>query len=454
MENFLNLCGNCFELQKDILNKLDLGLLLTDQEGHVVFANSGFTDLLGYTTQDFNQLGHEQILRKLIGLDYADKEFATNWEQVKSGGAVNIRRRFIHIKGFTVPLEVSSYPLLTLQGNFRGQVLIIKDLHQELMVKVTNLVNSTMSLNEVLKNTTIAVTEHLGLDSNAIFLYENFELRLISCNVLKDEDIPRIVIPIGVGAPGMIAAARKPMYVSNLKTDPLIHEVARGLHDEKSSIGYPLLYKDELLGVIAFDADTVREFSRKEQELFLYISNQVALALYNAQLFNSLQQQSVTDGLTGLFNHRYFQGSLLEVEAGAEEHPYCVLMLDVDNFKNYNDTLGHLKGDELLRQLAVLIRKSVRTFDVVARYGGEEFAIILRNCSRKTALCIAERIRKEVAEYQFFGRECQPQGRVTVSIGVAAYNKELDKDQLLDFADQAMYLAKKKGRNRVESFSV
>ena len=128
-------------------------------------------------------------------------------------------------------------------------------------------------------------------------------------------------------------------------------------------------------------------------------------------------------------------------------------MLDVDNFKNYNDNFGHLKGDELLRQLAILIRKSVRNFDVVGRYGGEEFALILRNCSRKTALRIAERIRKDVADYQFYGRESQPQGKVTVSIGVAVYNKDMDKDQLLDFADQAMYLAKKKGRNRVESFS-
>lgn len=453
MEKFLEICQNCFEMQKDILNKLDLGIMLSNQEGHVLFVNTGFSDLLGYNTQDFDQLSHEQVVNKLIGLDYSDPELLANWLTVQNGGTASHRRRCLHKDGYSVPLEVSSRPLLAPQGGFKGQVLAFKDLHQELMVKVTNLINSTKSIQEVLQNTTIAVTEHLGLDSNAIFFLNKNELRLISCNAFKDEDLPKVVLQMGEGAPGMIAASREPMYVSNLKTDPRIPEVARGIHKDKSSIGYPLLYKDELLGVIAFDAETVREFSTKEQELFQYIANQVVLALYNARLLISLQHHSVTDGLTGLYNHRYFQGCLAELDAKENNQPYCLLMLDVDYFKNYNDNFGHIKGDDILRQLADVISKNVRDLDIVARYGGEEFAIILRKCNRKKAFSIAERIRKGVAKYQFPGRELQPGGQLTVSIGLAAFSKDLDKGQLLNLADQALYMAKKKGRNRVESYS-
>ncbi len=216
--------------------------------------------------------------------------------------------------------------------------------------------------------------------------------------------------------------------------------------------GFPLLYKNELLGVIAFDADMVRDFSDKEFILFKKISNMVAMAIYNAQLFSRLEQISITDGLTELYNHRHFQDCLTEEIQRTERKcgSMGLLIIDVDNFKLYNDSFGHPTGDELLRKISRLIQENVRGFDIVSRYGGEEFTVILVDCGKDEAAKIAERIRAAVEQYYFYGREKQPNGAVTISIGVAIYPEIKSKANLIQYADRALYRAKKLGRNRVE----
>ena len=206
--------------------------------------------------------------------------------------------------------------------------------------------------------------------------------------------------------------------------------------------------------MIAFDADIVRDFSDKEFILFKKISNMVAMAVYNAKLFSRLEQLSITDGLTELYNHRHFQARLT-VEIHRAERKCSsmgLLMIDIDNFKLYNDSFGHPMGDELLRKISGLIQENVRGFDIVSRYGGEEFAVILVDCSKDEATKIAERIRSAVEHYHFYGREKQPNGAVTISIGIAIYPEIKTKANLIQYADRALYRAKKLGRNRVEVY--
>jgi two-component system, cell cycle response regulator len=167
-----------------------------------------------------------------------------------------------------------------------------------------------------------------------------------------------------------------------------------------------------------------------------------------------LAQLAVTDGLTGLYNHRHLHERLsLEVERSQRSGlPLSLLMLDVDHFKQFNDTYGHPAGDEVLRQLARVLNDTRRANDVVARYGGEEFAVILVDTAKFTAAKVAERVRERIAAHDFT-EAVSKSGRgtsISVSIGVATFPDDgTDSEGLVRAADTALYAAKRAGRNRV-----
>jgi len=165
-----------------------------------------------------------------------------------------------------------------------------------------------------------------------------------------------------------------------------------------------------------------------------------------------LAQLAVTDGLTGLFNHRHFHERLaLEVErSGRNGLPLALFMIDVDHFKKYNDTHGHPAGDEVLRQVARLLVDGRRVNDFCARYGGEEFAVVLVDTPKIIAAKVAEKLRERVAAYPFASADTQPSGRLTISIGVASFPDDAgDPESLVRSADAALYRAKAGGRDCV-----
>lgn len=159
----------------------------------------------------------------------------------------------------------------------------------------------------------------------------------------------------------------------------------------------------------------------------------------------ALAQAAVTDGLTGLKNHRAFQEALHSLVQMAErlQQPLSLIMLDIDYFKQFNDTFGHPAGDDLLRQVAQVLRDSARAYDVAARYGGEEFALLLPNTTLEQAVQVAERLREAI------GAIANPHRAITASLGVATYRGGAAPATLLYEADAALYRAKRDGRNRV-----
>ncbi len=463
-------------LQKQILSGLDIsclesvlenmpnGIMLLDEAGKVSFLNREFSELTGYSLADLGGLSHYDVVRLIV----ADAEGA--YEEIKAslnltleGRTTSAKRKLHHRNGYEVPVEITGYPVRDSSLRTRAVMLIWKDLHADLLLKITSTINSSLQLSDVLKNTTTVVVNYLGLGSNAVFLLDRKMngLRLISCNLYEsEEDLPKLLIPMGQGAPGQIAQTRQPVYVANLGDEALTNDIAMvgssaiDKFKNKSSIGYPLVFRDELLGVIAFDAETVREFSRKEKRLFETIASQVALAIYNAQLYARIEHLAITDGLTGLYNQRYFRDRLAEELDRSKRNQgfISLMMLDIDYFKNYNDVQGHLQGDQLLVDFASIIKSNVRKYDIVCRYGGEEFAVILPDCTQDEAAYTAERIRSACEDHEFFGREQQPAGRVTVSIGVSFYPKASTGQDLILFADRALYKAKHRKRNKVECY--
>jgi diguanylate cyclase (GGDEF)-like protein len=183
-----------------------------------------------------------------------------------------------------------------------------------------------------------------------------------------------------------------------------------------------------------------------------YIGVQVSgvLIVYNLnKAVIQKKQLAVRDGLTGLYNHRFFQEYLgYRFSLPEQKHqPIAVIIGDIDHFKKYNDTFGHPAGDEVLKQIAYIITENVRSSDIVARYGGEEFIVILPNSTKEDALAVAERIREAVDAFPF------EHGKLTISLGVSSYPEHADsKDALIVSADQALYKAKQY-RNKVMACS-
>jgi len=181
------------------------------------------------------------------------------------------------------------------------------------------------------------------------------------------------------------------------------------------------------------------------------LASEAGLALDVVSLYDNMKIMAVTDGLTGLYNHREFYQSLRrELErARRYRHTLSLLMIDVDDFKMFNDRFGHPAGDIALRNIAELIRKCARTTDIIARYGGEEFAVILPESTPVGSLMVAERIKLEVAGHNFI-QNATNSVHLTVSIGIySSENGEISEDHIVSLADEASYIAKTSGKNRV-----
>jgi diguanylate cyclase (GGDEF)-like protein len=220
-----------------------------------------------------------------------------------------------------------------------------------------------------------------------------------------------------------------------------------------SQAAVPLRSGENVFGVMVMGSASLRELSPAEMERFTVLGNQSSLALQNALLHEELERLSVTDRLTELYNHGYLQQRLDEELNRADRfnHPLGLIMLDIDDFKAFNDAYGHPRGDAVLKGVSQVIKANLREMDIAARYGGEEFVVLLPETELEGVVAVAERIRAQFAEMAMAAFEDAPVGR-TVSVGVASYPEHArTPSKLVDAADKAMYRAKRSGKNRVIS---
>lgn len=233
------------------------------------------------------------------------------------------------------------------------------------------------------------------------------------------------------------------------------HNAIKCKHSHYDSLNFqslcvPMMAQGEALGVLYLTASTGL-FTKAKQQLAITVAEQIALALGNLKLHEALQQQSIRDPLTGLFNRRYLEESLEREVSRAErkEQSLGIIMLDVDHFKRFNDTFGHDAGDTLLRELGLFLKKNIRGSDIACRFGGEEFLIILPEASVEVTLQRAELIREGIKHLNLHNRN-QQLGTITVSLGVAIFPLHgMTGEIVIQAADTALYQAKAQGRDRV-----
>ena len=308
------------------------------------------------------------------------------------------------------------------------------------------------------------IQQRLHHDSCAILRVEGQHLVLEASTGGLAQDPVGMQIPFGQGITGRCAAENRAVNVGNVRADA--GYIASGVEGARSEIAVPIRFEDELLGVLTIESSAEDAFDDDDVRLLSTLGAQVAVCLHQARLFAESERMAVTDGLTGLYNYRYFHERLNgEIARSARYgHPLSLVMVDLDNFKEINDRYGHLKGDEVLREVARRIKKNTRgadatltakraDVDIASRYGGEEFIIIMPEAAAAGAAIAAERLRAVIeAEVGLAVGLTDEQGRpwrVTGSFGIAAFGPGLEPESFIRRADEAVYAAKREGKNRV-----
>jgi diguanylate cyclase (GGDEF)-like protein len=302
------------------------------------------------------------------------------------------------------------------------------------------------------------IGESLRVDEYCLMLLDEPSNQLIirASHGMPENLLVNANVTVGVGVSGKVAQTGQPIHLPDISEIKDFFYYAGSNITQGSFLGVPLkLNNGRLIGVLNAHKPEPHGFSPGDVRLFTQVAEHVAVSVENALIYQQTKELSNRDELTGLYNRRYFfERFEKEVErAKRYERILSVIMLDIDHFKNYNDSFGHLRGDTLLKKLACLFEKCLRKADVIARYGGEEFFVLLPETDKEQACRAAEKLRSAVEENDFHADrpELKP-GKITITLGVASLPRDaLEALSLLDLADKALYFGKAQGRNRVSA---
>ncbi len=306
-----------------------------------------------------------------------------------------------------------------------------------------------------------SAAEVVGAEQGSLMLLdkEKYTLEVKATKGLNIAILNYIRINPGEGIAGIVLEKGSPIVVSNIEDDERFSRPNRVRYKTKSFISIPVKIKDKSIGVLNLsDKKDGSDFSDIDIKLLETVALYSAVAIERKIYYQSavnLKKISITDPLTSLLNRRYFEERISEELERSRRHnqPFSLIIIDIDDFKEFNDTYGHLYGDAALRNTAIGIRGCTRVIDIAARYGGEEFAVILPTTDKEGALIIGNRIRDEIDNMSFPIKSLGKTTKLTVSLGIATYPVDAATiEDLINNADRALYRAKGLGKNRVIPF--
>jgi len=321
------------------------------------------------------------------------------------------------------------------------------------MIKIHHSIGSNLELNEICRICVRELINIVGCDACAILHVDGENVKILAEKGFSDA-FGNLELSRDMPAIKYIMDSRQAIFTGDVLHSEAATCVPRGCA-MNSLICAPINIGGEICGIIHLDSANKGAFTEEDFEFTNLLACEIAITIQRSFLYARILDISIRDSLTGCFNRRKFDVDIATGVAVSQisNHPLSLLMLDIDHFKNYNDSHGHPKGDKLLQKLATALSSRVRAGDTFYRYGGEEFAVLMTDTDKEIALATANRLR-ELIEHEVFegANESQPGGKITISIGVANYPEDaLTRSSLLKAADTALYDAKKAGRNQVKA---
>lgn len=301
-------------------------------------------------------------------------------------------------------------------------------------------------------------TELLTATSGSLMLLNETDgtLKIEAAKGMSSSLAKTMSVGYGEGISGRVAKSGFPMLVNDIERDKRVAAKNRPRFKTKSFLSMPLEVEGHLIGVLNLaDKSNGSNFTEADLNLIQTFTNHAVLMIDRAATMEKADQfehLAITDPLTGLYNRRFLENRLQEEFSRSErqQQSFCIIMADLDSFKVYNDICGHLAGDNVLRKMADLMRRSAREMDIVTRYGGEEFCLILPGTGKKESVFVGERIRRTIEAESFPGESHLPLGRLTISLGISVFPADgTTANELIHAADLALYHAKDMGRNRL-----
>ena len=322
-----------------------------------------------------------------------------------------------------------------------------QDSELEILFEVSRMIQTTLDKDDVYRRLLELIGQAIPFDNATLFLWDKQNGNLVpAAQHGKFVDlIGGVHFEHGVGFSGWVAKQKRPVLLS---------ELHRGRRPDDTLVGsfmsVPLVVQGELIGVLNLSHGRPKAFNEDQLRLLTLIAGQAAATIQRLLLYSDMRRLAITDDLTNIYNRRHFLERMQSEIDRARRYgtPFSVMFIDIDNFKDLNDSYGHQVGDKILAELATILKHWARSSDIVARYGGEEFVVLLPMTDKPRSVTAAERLRTRVQRHTFYRRK-----KLTVSVGVASFPGDGDTaDQLLGRVDEALYMAKKTGRNRACAF--
>jgi diguanylate cyclase (GGDEF)-like protein/PAS domain S-box-containing protein len=453
------------KMYRRLVESIRNGIYMADANDTLFFVNQSLVELLGYIHRD-------ELLGRSIAKDLhrrPEERDELLREMQKTGFVCNYPVEMVRKDGTFVILSTTSNFIRNEQGKVIGVEGVVHDITEQKQLE-TRLQSEKLKLEEILsfdervssirnldrlvdfivdKATTILEAEKCSL---MLFDEASNELCIKGAKGLSEEVITGTRVKLGDPIAGLVAKEGGEILVKNIEYDQRFERKSRPSYRSRSFMSASIKLNDRLIGVVNIadkHSTAEKQFSEVDLKVLCAIVRQAAVAIENAKLYRELEYLSVTDPLTNLWNYRCFVTSVDDEIQRFKRFSNCfsLLMVDVDNFKEYNDTLGHLEGDVFLKDLGKLFTSHLRVIDKVCRYGGDEFVILLPGTDLDQARVAGEKLRESVENYPF-------KQKMTVSIGVSEFKKPLSRFELLMRVDRALYQAKRGGRNRVDIYSL
>lgn len=449
------------ELSRGMIETAETGIYLL-QDGRFQYVNRLLEEICGYSsdeligTYSLNYVHPEdremvrakaiEVLKGQSNLPYEFRSIRKDWETVW----LLDKATSIEYQGRRAVLGT----LMDITERKMAEAELIDSARQvETLYNIGVTVSQTLNLTEMLESVLERVLALMEIEAGGIFLVnaQTDELVLNTHQGFSERfirDVKRM--KVGKGFAGRVALTGKPLIVGNMTADARFDPIVLKREGFQSLSAIPIMSREKILGVLSVCSYGSRNFLERELQLLGTIANQIGVAVENSQLYERTVEIAFTDSMTGLYNRRYLMEQIERefARASRSESAFSVIMIDLDGLKTVNDRFGHHGGDAILKELGRIIKADTRTSDVAGRLGGDEFMLLASETDSSEACNIGERIRSQVEQYhtEIDGEELG----ASISVGVASYPSHAsDVKELLQKADEAMYNAKRSGKNRI-----